>query len=222
MAAKSDQFTFEVKQSKENEGQTKRSILSKIAQLFDPIGFIAPVILVAKIIMQQIWKAELDWDEVVPKEIAEKWINLWSCIAEVEKIKIPRWLGIESDVQSELHGFADSSFEAYGAVIYLRVTKLNGDISCNLLVSKSKVAPLKGFTIPRLELAAAKLLSNLFVMVRNSMEFEHIPYYLWSDNTTALQWINKPLHELKLYVVNRVKRIKENTAIENWRHIRTA
>lgn len=221
---KTDQFTFEVKEDDVNEQSklTKRFILSKISQLFDPNGFVSPVIVSTKILMQAIWRAKIDWDDEVPTDIANRWLRLWSCIRSVEQVRIPRWLSMSDEVQMQLHGFADSSIEAYGCVIYLRTVDKYGNISCNLIVSKSKVAPLKRVTIPRLELAAAELLSTVISVVRSSMQLEEIPYYLWSDNTTALQWINKPLHELKLYVANRVKKIQESTNVSNWRHIRTA
>lgn len=227
---KTDEFTFEVNDKKPkkapkhvlNQHPTKRDILSKISQMFDPIGLISPVIIMAKMLVQTIWRENLDWDDPVPTHIEQKWDQIWSSIKVIEQLRIPRWLGMENDTNWQLHGFADSSVEAYGAAIYMRVTDLKGKISCNLLIAKSKVTPLKTVTIPRLELAAAELLSNLYLVVSKSMCLEAIPYYLWSDNTTALQWMNKPLHELKIYVANRVRRIRENTKIENWFHVRTA
>lgn len=96
------------------------------------------------------------------------------------------------------------------------------NISTHLIISKSKVAPLKKVTIPRLELAAADLLAQAMSVVQKAMQLEQIPCFLWSDNTTALQWIHKPVHELKLYVANRVKSVQNLTAMRNWHHIRTA
>lgn len=96
-----------------------------------------------------------------------------------------------------------------------------GEISCQLIASKSRVAPIKKVNIPRLELAAADLLSQLFFNVRESMELKNVQYTLWSDSTISLQWINKPLQELKLFVANRVKRICQFTESQRWEHIRT-
>lgn len=83
------------------------------------------------------------------------------------------------------------------------------------------MAPLKIVTIPRLELAATELLSQLITVVRDSMELRDVPYVLWTDNTIALHWINKPVHVLRLIVANRVARIQALTDVKSWRHIRT-
>lgn len=159
---KTDEFTFVVKHDEnENVKLTKRFILSKISQLFDPNGFVAPVIVLAKILMQAIWRAQIDWDDEVHKEIANRWLKIWECIDSVEQVRLPRWLVMSDEVPLQLHGFADSSIEAYGCVIYLRVVDKCGNISSRLTVSKSRVAPLKKVTIPRLELASTELLAKL-------------------------------------------------------------
>lgn len=149
---KQDQFTFEVKEHcvETEKNLTKRMILSTISQLFDPNEFVSPAIVQAKLLMQEIWCAKLDWDVAVPTEIEKKWIDTWSCIKCV-------------DAHLQLHGFADSSGKAYGCVVYLRVINSSGEIKTNLIVSKSKVAPLKKVSIPRLELAATELLSKLMM-----------------------------------------------------------
>lgn len=203
------------------EKLTKRIVLSKISQLFDPNGYVSPVIILAKIIMQLIWNAQIDWDDEIPIDIQVLWGKFWERISHLERTKIPRWLGMETGVKLQLHGFADSSIQAYGCCVYLRVTHADGKIACRLIASKSRVAPLKGVTIPRLELAATELLSQLMFSVRESMELQTVPYTAWTDNTIALHWIHKPLHALKLYVANRVKRIQQLTDVKNWKHVRT-
>lgn len=98
----------------------------------------------------------------MPNEIVHDRNCIWSTITDLEQIRIPRWFGTESDVELQLHCFADSSKVAYGCGMYLRVQKSNEHISCHLIASKSKIAPLKTVTIPRLELAAVELLSKFF------------------------------------------------------------
>lgn len=92
-------------------------------------------------------------------------------------------------------------------MIYLRAIHSSGEINCNVIATKSRVAPLKKDSIPRLELAATEILSELFGLVQTTMELQKVPYYLWSDNTSGFQWIQKPLHELKLFIANRVRKI---------------
>lgn len=216
-----DEFTYIVKCAKIEEKLTKRSILSKIGQLYDPVGFLTPVIVRAKLLIQSIWKEHLEWDQLVPEHITLQWKEIWSTINELERIRVPRWIQTIRAKKIQLHGFADSSESAYGGGIYARVIDENDTIYSFLIASKSRVAPIKKVTIPRLELAAAQLLSQLFVSVRNSMEWHDAEYYLWSDSTITLQWINHPVHELKLFVANRVKRIHEATDQKNWHHVRT-
>lgn len=216
-----DEFTYDVNCADISGKLTKRIILSKIGQLYDPNGFISPVIVRAKLLMQKLWQSKLDWDEQVTKEICVEWAMIWNNIKIVEQIRIPRWIGEISIGQKQIHGFCDASVKAYGAAIYVRVINKSGQIQTNLLVSKSRVAPIKAVTIPRLELAAAELLSNLFFVVSNAMEWQDAEYYLWSDSTIALQWIHKHPAELKMFVANRVSQIRAHTKIERWHHIRT-
>lgn len=215
-----DEFTYEVK-AKPLDKLTKRTIFSKIGQLYDPNGFIAPVITSAKLLIQLLWKLNLNWDEIVPQDVARNWESIWNPIKDLEQIRIPRWLNLKKGVSIQIHGFADASKQAYGAVVYLRAIDSNGAISCKLIASKSRIAPIKEVTIPRLELAAADLLSQLMEIVRDSMELKSAPYFLWSDSTITLQWLSKPIHELKLFVANRVKRICQYAEPNRWEHIRT-
>lgn len=217
---KSDVLTYVVRSS-QVDTLTKRAILSIISRLYDPNGLVEPIITKGKLLMQSLWKAKLDWDDPVSPEIAKQWESLWNTIDELSKVKIPRWLGMNESVRLQLHGFADSSGKAYGGAIYLRIEHENNVIQTHLIAAKSRVAPIKTVSIPRLELAAAHLLSQLFHAVRNAMEMTHVPYYLWTDNIAAIQWIKKDLHVLKVYVANRVRAIKEVTDSEQWNHVRS-
>lgn len=226
----SDEITYEVREPTMSKELTKRTILSKIGRLYDPNGFIAPIITLTKLLMRDLWNLKVDWDEQVPSEYQVEWRAIWNQILHLEKIRIPRWFGMSSDVQMQLHGFADASNKCYGCGVYVRVENLRGEIKCNLIASKSKIAPQlkqnkngqwEGVSIPRLELAAAELLSSLFVVVRDAMELKGVPFRLWSDSSTALQWISKPEHDLKVFVANRVKKIREVSNENDWFHVRT-
>lgn len=97
----------------------------------------------------------------------------------------------------------------------------DGSIKCHLVMSKSKVAPLKKLSIPRLELAGAELLARLLVEVKKSMEFADKEYIMWTDSTPTLYWIRKDYHKLKVYVSNRVKSIQEKTDLKCWHYVNT-
>ncbi|XP_071053632.1 uncharacterized protein [Onthophagus taurus] len=200
-----DQFLFRLNDFREFSGQvTKRSVLSFIARLFDPLGWLSPLIVTAKIFMQDLWIRKLDWDESLPNDLALKWISFLNDIRTIPAIRVPRWLGIEQNVTSiELHGFADASNAAFGAVVYLRAFG-DSDVRVSIISSKTKVAPLKTVTIPRLELCAAVLLVRLVRRVIRALDLQSVPVHLWSDSTVALSWICSHPGRWKDFVRNRI------------------
>ncbi|XP_055325647.1 uncharacterized protein LOC129579531, partial [Sitodiplosis mosellana] len=214
-----DQFTFIVKSPKIEGKLTKRKIASCVAQLYDPNGYISPVIMIGRKIVQDLWKEKFEWDQEVSKDIQKRWEQFWTDIIQLEKFKINRWIGTSDDCDIQIHGFADASVIGYGTSIYVRVEHLNGKITSSLLISKMRVAPLKTVTIPRLELTAAEMLSRLYEQVKTSIEWNRIPYSLWSDSTITLHWIRKEPHSLKVFAANRVASIQERTNIECWHHV---
>nr|XP_012135024.1 PREDICTED: uncharacterized protein LOC105661809 [Megachile rotundata] len=139
---------------------TKRTILSQIAQIFDPLGLISPVITNAKLIMQQLWQLQTNWDESVPQDVYKQWIDFITELEFLDKVKIPRRV-IVATGRVEVIGFSDVSEKAYGACAYLRSRGRSGQWESRLLLSKSRVAPLKTITLPRLELCGALLLAKL-------------------------------------------------------------
>lgn len=143
----------------------------------------------------------------------DKWKKFWNEIVHLEDFTIPRWIGTESGNKTHIHGFSDSSESALGAAIYVRMERSDGTITCQLLTSKCRVAPVKTITIPRLELSAAELLSRMIKDVMKTMEWSSVEYTLWLDSSPAYYWIKKIPRELKTYVANRVSSIQENTDI---------
>lgn len=126
---------------------SKRIILSIIAQLFDPLGLLGPVIVFAKILMQSLCSLKLDWDESVSQEFHTTWINYRDQLKVLEQLKINRKIVAPNSMSFQIHGFADASEKAYGACIYIRSTNENGTHSTELVCSKSRVAPIKQLTI---------------------------------------------------------------------------
>lgn len=215
------EFTYRVKETEQLTKWTRRTVLSKVASLFDPLGHLSPVIFTAKVFMQQLWRKTSTWDEQLSNELQTEWILFWSKIKSIEQVRIQRWLGTTGNMQIELYGYCDASAKGYGAVIYVRTESQDGAIKVIQLAAKSRVAPLKIISIPRLELLAAALLAKLIKCVLNSMEWENIPYFLYSDSKTVLQWINKEPIDLKTFVGNRVSAIQEYTNVNSWAHVRT-
>lgn len=203
----------------DGERETMRQVLSQIARLFDPNGYLGPAIILAKIIMQRIWESGVSWDELIPSDIAHDWAQWQKQLPALTKIKIPRWLGISPSVGFSLHGFSDASEKAFGAVVYVRVENTNG-VRCTLIASRSRVAPLKKVTIPRLELCAAKLLGELLQTIKQACGFTYIKSTLWTDSAIVLQWMRKDAAALKPFVHNRVQSILSTTD-SDWRHVPT-
>ncbi|XP_072392248.1 uncharacterized protein [Diabrotica undecimpunctata] len=182
---------------------------------------LSPSIIKVKILMQLLWLEKLDWDEGVPLHIQSEWLSFRDQLHELNKLQIQRNVVLPNSVLIEMHGFCDASEVAYGAAIYIRSVDKKGNIFINLLFAKSKVAPVKKLSIPRLELSGALILSRLSKMVITSLNIQFNKIFLWSDSTITLGWIKTSSHVLKTFVGNRVSEIQSNTDPENWRHVPT-
>lgn len=198
---------------------TKRRVLSEIAKIYDPIGLMGPVILHAKILMQELWRIGVHWDESVPHDIHTKWIEFTQQLRLVRQISYDRKLFANDCHNIQLHGFCDASKAGYGACLYVRSVGDNNEVTCKLLCAKSRISPIKTVTIPRLELCGALLLARLFREASSALKLPSDGTFFWCDSTIVLHWLNTPSHLLKTYVANRVTEIREITEAHSWRHV---
>ena len=173
---------------------TKRTILITLAKRFDPLGLVSPIILGLKILFQKLCTMKTGWDEEKPTEQKVTLDKHISDLREVNKISLPRCLydkQAETITSCSLHGFGDASKNAYCALIYLVCTTETGIFS-KLICTKTRVAPLKELSIPRLELMSACILSKLMATVYKALstqvKIDECRY--WLDSKTALYWIN--------------------------------
>ncbi|GFU92807.1 integrase catalytic domain-containing protein [Trichonephila clavipes] len=143
------------------DSYTKRCVLSTIARLFDPLGLLGPVVARAKIFMQSLWSLKIDWIDELPSERAKEWHRFLENFNSVRSICIGRCIVHPQATRVELHGFADASEKCYGAVIYCRSQSPDGATTVKLVTSKSRVAPVKSVTMPRLELVDPEGAYNL-------------------------------------------------------------
>lgn len=215
----SDTFRFNVSVNMKDSEPTKREVLSTIAQLYDPLGLVSPVIVQAKILMQQLWLLALGWDDVITPDLHRKWKEFCQRLPALSRFRMERHAFIPSYHVAEIHTFADASKDAYGACIYIRSEDSNGDVRVHLLASKSKVAPLKPVSIPRLELCAALLGSRLFEKVVGALDHTFSKSYFWSDSTVVLQWMKSPPRTWKTFVANRIAEIQATTHGCLWLHV---
>nr|CAH7745353.1 unnamed protein product [Callosobruchus chinensis] len=216
---KSDVLQYKINQDQHNHKVTKRSILSGIAQIFDPIGLLSPCIIQMKILMQRLWLEKLTWDELVPAHISAHWNKFLTDFAVLNDLHIHRRVLCDSAERIEMHGFSDASEAAYGGCIYLRSTNAKGETFVSLLCAKTKVAPLKTVSLPRLELLGALVLARLAKKVRESLRLRIDKSVFWSDSTIVLSWLKTPPNKLKSFVSNRVSEIQQLTASDCWRHV---
>jgi len=200
---------------------TKRGILSLIARIFDPLGLLAPVIFFAKHLMQRVWQLGISWDDPLPSEIVEVWNKFVSDLPVLQQLTIPRFIGTQLGAQGVLCGFCDASEKGYSAVVYLRLSNHSGPPNISLLGAKTKTAPLKASTIPRLELCAAVLLARWMVRIKAAVnhKIQIVKMYAWSDSTTVLSWLKVPHEKFKVFVSNRIHKVTTLLPDCSWDYI---
>ncbi|XP_077260466.1 uncharacterized protein LOC143896442 [Temnothorax americanus] len=198
-----DQFYLSYKPLEAQALVFKCTILSKISSLFDPLGLLGPIIVLAKLIMQDLWQSDIHWDESISPDIDTRWRKLKDQLPLVNNLSVPRCAKYSTDPRSvQLHGFCDASERAYGACVYIRTWVGTNEFRSELLCSKSRVAPIKSVSLPRLELAAALLLSQLVSKVKMAIGLKDIPIFLWSNSTITLNWISSPSRRWAIFVAN--------------------
>ncbi|XP_062540876.1 uncharacterized protein LOC134208930 [Armigeres subalbatus] len=219
-----DYFTFNVTLLDGRVGNTrptKRSVLSAIGHLFDPCGYLGPVTTTAKLLMQDLWRLKLNWDDELPNEQNELWTTFREQLPLVNALRKKRCVITSEATTLELHGFSDASQRAYGAVLYTRCISPNGTVSVELVCSKSRVAPLKPMTIPRLELCGTLLLARLVEKTISAMKIPFSKVTLHTDSQVCLSWFAKSPLALNQFVANRVATIHELTQDYKWCYVRT-
>ncbi|XP_043865734.1 uncharacterized protein LOC122757501 [Drosophila mojavensis] len=196
---------------------TKRQVLSDVAHIFDPLGILAPVVVQFKILLQELWLLDLDWDSELPMKQAHSWQIYRKDISSLQQLKIPRFIDSHMD-HIELHAFSDASLKAYSAVVYSRVEYSDGSIGVYLVAAKTRVAPLKLATLPRLELCGTLLLTRLVKAIQASLGKKEVKVYAWCDSTIVLSWLSNQPCKLKMFVANRTAEILETIPRDAWRH----
>ncbi|XP_050056095.1 uncharacterized protein LOC126549771 [Aphis gossypii] len=213
--------------SPENPVVTKRSILSTIARLYDPIGVLGPTIFWAKCVLQELWIQKLNWDEPPSISVIDKWKMFINDLPLLSDLSLPRHIDVRQVKSVQLLGFADASQKGYAAVVYVRIVDAQEVVRIHFITCKSKVAPLKSsdaditLTIPRLELCAALLLSQLLShqleVLQHVVNIERVR--AWTDSTIVLAWLTTEQKKLKIFVTNRVAKIRSLIPMCEWAHV---
>ena len=189
--------------------------------MYDPLGWIAPIIIQLKIFMQSLWMLTKDWALELPEEYASSWRNCYGTLTTISKIRVPRWLGVQRTTKVvELHGFADASKRAYAGVLYLRV--IDEEARVCLIAAKSKVAPIKTLSIPRLELCAAHLVTKFTKFLLDRLNFSSVSIHLWTDSKDVLYWLRDFPAKWPTFVANRTADVSTMIPGAFWHHVRSA
>ena len=203
---------------------TRRGVLSTVSSVYDPLGFIAPVILLGKQILQQMCAESLGWDDPLPESIAMKWEFWRQNLFKLEEVQIRRCLKPDEFGQIKVvqfHHFSDASTTGYGQCSYLRLVDNSDKVHCSLVMAKSRVAPLKMTTIPRLELTAALVSVRVGSLLQNELEYADAIHVFWTDSRVVLGYISNESKRFHVFVSNRVQQIRESTSPHQWKYVET-
>ena len=201
---------------------TRRGILSTLSSLFDPLGFVSPIILNPKNLLQNLCKQGLNWDDDISDTEAVQWQAWLQTLTQLQKFTVSRCYkpaDFDRIISYELHHFSDASANAYGACTYLRVVDDHGRIQCSLIMAKSRLAPMKTVSIPRLELTAAVLSVRLDILLQKELQITACTSTFWSDSTAVLHIIHNSRKRFPVFVANRVSIIERHTDVSDWKYI---
>ena len=218
---------------------TRRGLLSITASFYDPLGFVIPVTLSPKKIQQQLCKMSLEWDECIPDKLPQEVFKWKNELEELSKVIIPRCFKIsqaqntnrlpssvssleitESNADIELHTFCDASESAHGAVAYLKV--FDGACSkVSFTLGKSRAAPIKTVTIPRLELTAAIVAAKMYRFIKEEIDLTLNRVYFWTGSQEVVRHLFNTSSRFKVFVVNRIQIIQEFSSVQDWHYVPT-
>ena len=229
---------------------TKRGLVSAVFKTYDILGWMSPTILQMKILIQGLWNTKQGWDDAAPEKTIQAYLKWQKELPILSERTLPRRYTADNPINITLHGFADASKAAYGAVIYCRATYQDRNPTISLVISKTKLVkqikkkeeaeesekkeeaneseeseesePDKPNSIPKLELCAALLLAKLLQKVGTVLNINLSKWQAWSDASTVVAWLDGHTRTHPVYVANRVNKILEITNPSNWLHVPTA
>jgi len=222
----SDKFSFKKDEIVcKQELLTKRHCLALVAQLWDPIGLVAPVTVKFRIDLQELWSSGFGWDDTLPDNVQQRWKENTQTMNNLLQFDFDRQLKPTNAVgEPEVHGFSDAGELAYGAVIFLRWLLSDGTYRCVPIMVKSFVAPLKKKSIPRLELLGCITLIRMYDACAKALvfvELRNCKKVFWVDSSTVLSWVRTAPREFKPFVSARIAEIQETVDTSDFKYIRS-
>jgi hypothetical protein len=213
-----DTLSFDVREIVNHEVPTKRIILRESARVFDPFGLIIPVTIRARILLQDLWKSKLGWDDPVDFNLAKRWASLATDLTTCQYISICRNISLIDG--ADVYAFCDASSKAYGAVVYVKSHMTD---TVQFVIAKARVVPVKAPTLPQLELTAANLAARLISYVCKSLLPNAVicKLHVWTDSQIVLSWL-KSSKLNKQFVQNRVNNIKQLIGEAQWHYVQSS
>ena len=206
---------------------TMRNIYKVLASQYDPLGFILPYTTRAKMLVRCLWDKQRGWDDTqLPPDLVKQWRDWEEELRFLPQVSLPRpYLpgdGTASVTERELHIFCDASEQAYGAVAYLRTVDHHGTAHLAFVLARSRVAPRRLHSMPRLELCGALTGAQLSRLLSDELTLEIQRTVMWTDSTTVLTWLRSESCRFKVFVGTRVAEIQELTDQHPWRYVDSA
>ena len=201
---------------------TQRKVLSRVSGVFDPLGLLGPYTIKARLLLKKIWglKGQASWDTPLPTELTEEFKDWQAGLKDLKDCRIPRYhfTKVKDVISQDLHIFADASEEAMCVVAYTTATYDDDTTGVSYVMGKTRVAPMRHVTIPRLELMGAVIAVRIAKLITEQSETQYQSTIYWTDSTTVLQWIQSEKKQ-NTFVANRVGEILECSSKDDWRHV---
>nr|XP_054596974.1 uncharacterized protein LOC129163443 [Nothobranchius furzeri] len=218
----SDEFTFHIPQT--DKPYTRRGVLSTVNGVFDPLGFLSPVIIQGRLLLRELSPYATEWDSALPESMRGKWTEWQQSLQCLSDLQIPRTYSNISLSQAkivELCIFSDASLKAICAVAYLKVTDADDAVEVGFVLGKARLAPQPELTVPRLELCAAVMAVEMAEVISEEIDHQIDKISFYTDSKVVLGYISNQSRRFYVYVSNRVRRIRESTTPEQWHFVPT-
>ena len=201
---------------------TRRGVLSVVCSLFDPLGFVAPYVMKRKLLLQELCRQKLEWDEILGQREKEQWERWLADLSRLQEIRIERCIkpkDFGEVKETQLHLFSDGSRVGYGAAAYVRVVDVDDNIHVAFVIGRARVAPISEITIPCLELTAAVVPVKLSMMIQEEVEFTVVSVTYWTDSTSVLKCIYNEKKRFHTFESNRLTVIRSGSSPSQWRYV---
>ena len=214
--------TEKMLQSTRETSITRRGMVSVVYSFFDPLGFIAPFIMKAKLLLQILSRKQVGWDDPLPDDEQAQWSRWLEDIPKLQEVKISccfKPCNFDEIKVVQLHLFSDASPVGYAVVAYLRLVDTGGKVHIAFVMGKSRLAPLREISIPRLELTAAVLSVRLSAIIREELDMSIQRTYYWTDSMSVLKCITNQTKRFHTFESNHLTVIHSETDPLEWNYI---